>query len=296
MAVDTRAPAAPRGLLSRAFLVCLLTVNAIGLAITAAAFLNADVGVDWAMYQEAGRRVVAGGLFEWPDDSIMVWRYSPAIAYVFAFISPIGYVGWAALHFLVLAALPRYAALMTLAAWPFWNDVYNGNTLTFVFVAAFLGLRGSRPASLAFLTLTLLMPRPFMIPAAVYLLWKDRGLWMPAAVIFLAHASIVVFSGWHVPWLEELATTSRSTGEIFGNVGPTRLLGALWLVVGLPVGVWLTVKGRVGLAGLAISPYVLAPYYLMVGLDLFPWLRGRVRLSPRARFPVDSRSPTRAAN
>lgn len=252
----------------RALLVSITTVNIIGLVLTAAAFLYADIGVDWAMYQEAGRRVTDGGLFDWPDNSIMVWRYSPVIAYLFALISPIGYLGWTLLHFGALALLPWRMALITLVSWPFWNDVYNGNTLTFVFVAAFLALRGSRSAALVFLAFTLLMPRPFMLPVAAFLLWHDRVLWLPLAGLFAGHALAVVLSGWHTEWIAELVSTSRSAGEIFGNFGPTRVFGVAWLVVGLPLAGWLTVMGRVGLAGLAMSPYILVPYYLMALLDL----------------------------
>jgi hypothetical protein len=261
-------PLGRRRFLIHVGLAALVTVNVIGLTITAAAFVYADVGVDWAMYELAGYRVFAGDLYNWPDGGIMVWRYSPIMAYAFAFVAPLGYLGWTALHFASLVLIPRRLALLTLAAWPFWNDVYNGNTLTFVFVTAVLALRGSRPASVGFFALTLLMPRPFMLPLAAFLIWKDRHLWWPIAAVFVAHAIAVAWSGWGPAWVVELLGTSRSAAEIFGNFGPTRVFGPAWLLVGAPLAAWLTVRGRVGFAGLALSPYILAPYYLMGLLEL----------------------------
>jgi hypothetical protein len=240
-------------------LVALWTVNVIGLSIVAAAFLLADIGVDWAVYVEAGRRVFDTDLYHWTG--ILVWRYSPVAAWGFAALTPIGYLGWTALHFGALALLPRKVGLLALVSFPFWDDVYNGNTVTFVFVAAVLALRGNRWAGIAFLALCLLIPRPFMIPIALYLLWQDRGLWLPFAGIFVAHALAVMWSGWGPEWAAMLLTTSQS--EVYGNFGPTRIFGAWWLLIGVPLAVWLTVHHRPGLAGLAMSPYILAPYYLM---------------------------------
>src|SRR5688572_29142019 len=92
-------PLRQKRFLTQAGLAILFTVNLIGLAITAAAFVYADVGVDWAMYELAGQRVFAGDLYTWPDGGIMVWRYSPVMAYAFAIVAPLGYAGWTALHF-----------------------------------------------------------------------------------------------------------------------------------------------------------------------------------------------------
>ena len=71
---------------------------------------------------------------------------------------------------------------------------------------------------------------------------------------------------------------SSSTDEVGSafNVGPTALIGLWWLLLGVPLGAWLFWRGRVGLAGLAISPYLL-PYYLMMALLDIP--SGRSALS-----------------
>lgn len=262
-----RFPVRARRLLVRAGIAALVTVNSIGLAVIAAAFLHADVGVDWTMFVIAGDRVFSGGLYDWPDDGLMVWRYSPAIAYLFAGLAPIGYLGWSALHIGALALLPRRLGLIALVSFPFWTDVYNGNTVTFVFVAAVLALRGSRVAGIVFLALLVLMPRPFMLPIGAYLLWTNRSLLLPSLVVLIAHTAVVIGSGWGPEWVARLVGTARSMSEIAGNFGPTRIFGPSWLIAGIPVAVWLARSGRVGLAGLAMSPYILATYYLMALVD-----------------------------
>lgn len=52
------------------------------------------------------------------------------------------------------------------------------------------------------------------------------------------------------------------------NFSPTRLIGVVWLLIGVPLAAWLTWKGRVGIAGLAMTPYLLPPYLLMLLWDL----------------------------
>ncbi len=141
-------------------LAALLTVNVILLGVTLAAFLFADVGVDWMVYRDAGRNALGRELYAIEPP----FRYSPLLAYAFTLIGPLGYLPWAVAHIAVLALLPRRVALIALASFPFWADVYHGNTLTFVFVAAYLALSGSRWATWAFLAMAVLMPRPLMLP------------------------------------------------------------------------------------------------------------------------------------
>ena len=70
-------------------------------------------------------------------------------------------------------------------------------------------------------------------------------------------------------WVARLLDSTADIGSDF-NIGPSALIGSWWLIVGIPLGIWLTWRGRIGLAGLAVSPYVL-PYYLLIGvLELVP--------------------------
>lgn len=47
-------------------------------------------------------------------------------------------------------------------------------------------------------------------------------------------------------------------------------LAVAWVPIGLALGAWLTWKGRLGLASLAVSPYVLPYYLVMALLELVP--------------------------
>lgn len=249
----------------------LLTVNFILVAVTVSAFFLADIGNDWWVYREAGERVFGTGLYEWGDSQHLVWRYSPVMAWGFAALAPIGFWGWAALHFAALLLIPRRLALYALLSFPFWVDVYNGNTLTFVFVAAVLALRGSRGWSLVFLALCLLIPRPFMLPVMAWLLWKDRGLWLPFLGLFAVHAALVLVSGWGPEWMDALLfRSSEDPRTIDNNWSPSALIGSWWLLIGVPLAGWLTWRGRLGLASLAISPYLGVSYWLMGLLEFLP--------------------------
>jgi len=104
------------------------------------------------------------------------------------------------------------------------------------------------------------MPRPVHLPLAALLLWKNHDLWRPAVVIFAVHAIAVLASGYALDWV---TTTVQYAGDFDKPLGPTRYLGFAWLVVGIPLGILLTWKGRVGWAGLAITPYLLAQYLLL---------------------------------
>jgi hypothetical protein len=59
------------------------------------------------------------------------------------------------------------------------------------------------------------------------------------------------------------------------DLGPTRFLGMAWLIIGVPLAAWLTWKGRVGWAGLAMSPYVPPVYLMLLLFELRPALQSR---------------------
>jgi hypothetical protein len=195
------------------------------------------------------------------------FRYSPVAIWV---IQPIavatGAVGFALLQFASLLALPRTIGLIVAVSFPFWFDVLWGNPFTFVFVAAFLALRGNRVAIIGFIVLTLLMPRPIQVPLLVWLLWREPWVRLPFAGIFLAHAGLVLWSGYTVDWVRSLMDASGFEATQAYNFGPTRFVGYAWFVVGVPLAVYLF-RRHPGWAGLAISPYVFGQYWLMVLVD-----------------------------
>lgn len=232
-----------------------------------ALILRGEPAVDWTHFQEASQRFLSGGLYELSES--YGWRYSPLAAYAFGALGILGTTGWRLLHLGAALALPGPLLIaVTLLSWPFWWDVQTGNTVVFFLLAGAWALRGSRLATAGYLIGLLLIPRPVMLPLAAWLLWKRPAWRLPFATLFVAHALAVAATGWGDEWIRELMN-AKEIGSAT-DVGPSRILGRAWLVVGVPLGIWLTWKGRVGWASLAVSPYLL-PYYLLMGLlELVP--------------------------
>lgn len=252
-------------------LAALLLVNLYFLLLTVAAYFFADANVDWTLsYAPAAHRVFDGTLYDWTggaygvEGGVYIFRYSPLFAWLFVGIAPLGALGWTLLHFAPLLALPRRVALLALASAPFWNDVYNGNIQTFAFVAAFTALRGPRVGTLAFFALTLLAPKPIMLPVLIWLLWKrpETRAWFAGLVIL--NVALVALSGYGPEW----AASFLRAGDDLGNradFGPAKLIGAAWVPIGLALAGWFTWKGRLGLASICACPYWLL-HYLLFGL------------------------------
>ena len=220
--------------------------------------------VDWVQYLDASRRVTEGDLYVQTGD--YGWRYSPIAAYAFGIIGIIGTAAWRLIHIAAAVAMPRLPlAAVTLVSWPLWYDIETGNTVVFFLLAGAWALTGSRLATGAYLVGLLLIPRPLMVPLAAWLLWKRPEWRLPVLGLFVIHGAAVLATGWADEWIAELIATPASIYISSTNVGPSRFVGLAWLIVGLPLGAWLTWKGRLGWASLAVSPYLL-PYYLLMGL------------------------------
>ncbi|MBA2632983.1 MAG: hypothetical protein H0U86_08310 [Chloroflexi bacterium] len=220
--------------------------------------------VDWVQYLDASRRVTEGDLYVQTGD--YGWRYSPIAAYAFGIIGIIGTAAWRLIHIAAAVAMPRLLlAVVTLVSWPLWYDIETGNTVVFFLLAGAWALTGSRLATGAYFVGLLLIPRPLMLPLAVWLLWKRPEWRLPVLGLFVIHGAAVLATGWADEWIAELIATPASIYISSTNVGPSRFVGLAWLIVGLPLGAWLTWKGRLGWASLAVSPYLL-PYYLLMGL------------------------------
>jgi uncharacterized membrane protein len=214
---------------------------------------------DWALWQAIPGGLAEGQLYDLDTRLPYVW--SPVAAPLMAVMGTLGVWFSIALHVAAVLLLRdvRLIALM-LASWGFWTDTVSGNTITFVVVAGVFALRGNRMAGLVYLVLLLLIPRPLQIPLAIWLLWKMPGLRWPFVGLFAVHAVAVFVSGYAIDWLQ--TTLAYSAGPVF-NLSPAYWLGLWWLVVGLPIAAWLTLRGRVGWAGLAASTYVVPGYLLM---------------------------------
>jgi hypothetical protein len=196
------------------------------------------------------------------------WRYSPVLLPVAALVVAGGPWVLGAAHLVALAALTRLGTwmvwLVALSAF-FWVDLLVGNVFTFVAVAGAFAVAGSRGGALIFLILTLLMPRPVQIPLAMWLLWRRAELRIPFAAVFGLHAFGVLASGLAGAWIGALFGSLSQASEPFA-LGPGRVLGAWWLVLGIPLAglmVWRGSARVAALAGLVASPYLLPQHLLM---------------------------------
>lgn len=265
----------------------------IGAAVVFSVFLSAltvatwaPLPFDWAIFTEAATRFWAGGLYE--TDATYAYRYSPLLAPALAALGWMGPIAWRGLHLVAALALPSWRLrLVVLASWPFWFDTSTGNTVIFVALAAAWALRGSSAGTASFLVLTLLIPRPLMLPIAASLLWRRPEWRVPFAAAFVVHAVLVLLTGWGDEWIGILLSSTAESGSGL-NLAPSRWVGSWWLAIALPAAAWLTVRGHLGWASLMAAPYWL-PYYLVMPLleiDRRAWGVGR---TPAGR--ADERPP-----
>lgn len=202
--------------------------------------------------------------------SVESFRWSPLAWWGLHLVVPLGLTAW---------RLAQLAAVFTLRDWrvivlvlisaPFWMDVTSGQAMTFVAVVAWHAVSGSRIGSWIFLALALLMPRPLMLPVLIWLLWKRPGLRGGFALMVAVSTVAVVASGLGPDWGARLLQSSSEVQHV-NNLAPSRWIGGAWVPIALALAAWLTIRGRLGLASLAASPY-LFPYYLLMGiLELLP--------------------------
>lgn len=250
---------------------------------------------DWGLWLIVPQMLESGTLY---DFGYFVW--SPVAAYLLIPVVAAGYQVWFALHVgaLALVGNPR-VVLLVLASFPFWADTLMGNAMTFVAVAGFLAVQGSRAGAVAFLALTVLMPRPLQLPLAASLVLADRRLALAAAAMLAATGAVAIVTGYLDDWIASALPFGSGSMEHLGNVGPTALIGPAWYVIGVPLAIWLTTRRRFGLAGLALTTYV-APQYLLALLwelpqSLLAWRSGqsgpfaaRVGTDSRARHAISA--------
>lgn len=254
----------------------LIAYVAVNVALIVLRIRPSEERIDWRLFSQLPGLLESGTLYAQTEAGRWVW--SPVAAWIMAGVTTIGYWPWLGVHFAALAFLRDWRLIgLALVTWGFWVDVQQGHHLVFVTLAAVFAVRGSRPAAVIYFALFLLAPRPLEVPLAAWLLWRDRALWKPWVVVFAVHAALVLASGYGPEWI---ASMSRQT--ISGwNLSPAYWLGLAWLIVGIPLGVWLTVKGWPAVAGLAVSHYVLPQYILFVLVDV------ATRVQPAEQRTVD---------
>ena len=226
---------------------------------------------DWNVWERVPDRLAELRLYDHSDPAY-TWVWSPLAAWLIAVVVlPIGPWVWAALH---LAALPllrdwRLMAFVGLS-YPFWMDTLMANTFAFSALMGFAAWRGNRWAGIGYLALLVLMPRPVQLPLAALLLWRDRSLWLPFAGFAVVGVVTTVGSGYAADWLRVLVGLGADYPSQEFNLSPTRILGPVWLLVGIPLAVWLTTRKHPGWAGLAMTPYLVPQYLLILLLELRP--------------------------
>lgn len=259
-----RWPALARNALVGACLILAVVVNVVGLATIVVDHARA---FDWDNYVEAARRFPLGTLYEWQHP--YSYHYAPQLAPVLGVLSGAGITAWRVAHFVALALLPsRRLALLLLVSYPFWFDVNTGNLMVFVLLAAAWAYRGNGPATGLYLALCLLIPRPIMLPLLAWLLWQRPAWRWPFAGMAVLVVLTAVPTGYLPDWIGSFADTGVKEVANDFNLSPSQFMGAAWLVVGLPLAAWLTVRGRLGWASMAISPYLLPYWVQMLGLEL----------------------------
>ena len=204
------------------------------------------------------------------DENSYLW--SPLAVPILRLVIPLGIGFWYALHVVALLLIrPWPMAGLVAVSWPFWYDMASGNVGIFVFVAAWWAVKGNRFGIVAFLALALLIPRPLMLPVVAWALWREPWTRIPFVAAAIAHVGIVAGMGLLDDWLLRLAEASGTERLQPANLSPSRWLPyPLWAAIFLPLAAWLTYRGRLGLASLAISPYIFPLYLLMGFLELRP--------------------------
>ena len=202
---------------------------------TIVAVFDGSYAFDWANFIEAGERFGTGTLYE--VDPPYAYRWSPVAAWLLGFVTLMPLWLWQVLHLAVLPLLRSWLLVAAvLVSYPFWFDVQTGNLMTFVAVLGVLALRGGRVATAAFLVLAVLIPRPLMLPLAVWLLWQRPATRLPFAAFFLAHAAVVIALGYGAEWLAALTSVQAELANDY-NFGPSRFIGSLWVPIGAPAAV-----------------------------------------------------------
>jgi hypothetical protein len=248
--------------------------------------LSGGVAVDWMDFVHASEHVGSGTLYGFPYP--YTFRWSPFAALAFGLIAPMGLLFWRLLHIAALAALRDWWLIgVALIAYPFWFDVETGNIMTFVVVLAVLAVRGSRIAGAAYLLLIILVPRPIQVPVAAWLLWRRPDLRLPFAAAFVLHTVAVFAVGYGNEWIGALLGSGSELGGTL-NLAPSAVIGWLWIPISVALSVWFFSRGRLGLASVALSPYWLPYYLLMLLLELDP--HARRQMLPKPDLATDARA------
>lgn len=116
--------------------------------------------------------------------------------------------------------------------------------------------------------LRLLIPRPIMLPLLAWLLWQRLAWRLPWVGMVAVVVLTAIPTGYLLDWIGSLVQSGVKDITNDFNLAPSRFLGPSWLIIGVPLAAWLTHRGRLGWASMAISPYLLPYWVQMLGLEL----------------------------
>lgn len=197
-----------------------------------------------------------------------VW--SPLAAPLLSVLELMGPDLWRFLHVSAALAFPTWRMrAIVLASYPFWFDVNTGNILVFVALLGVYALRGHRWAGWAFLVGTMLVPKPQFAIIAAWLLWKHPEYRKPLLWVVPIYALLVLSTGYAFDWLTSLPGASHDIANPYQFL-PSRIIGAWWLVIGLPLAGWLAWKDHPGWASIVGSLYAGAPQLLLLTVERSP--------------------------
>jgi hypothetical protein len=285
--------------------------------LSGAAFLIADLVIIWigiqadfafdftCCYQQAAERAItdASTLYDWSET--YTFRYTPVGALPFIPLVPLSEQGaaWAWLMFkvgvLVLTAAwfaSRWtgmrrigAALLVLTFPPIVHDLVIGNVSTITVLAFLAVARWQDPrGGVAIGLLTVLMPKPHLVPVLAYLAVRRPRDFLAALGTMGAGVAIGLVIFGVEPWVEFIGTLREPLDRTFtANIGWSGLLGQLGVVIGVGIGLAVLVAGMLLggargyglsiLAGILAGPYTFIHYLSGTVVAVEPVLRTRPR-------------------
>ena len=287
------------------------------LLIVAAAFVLADVALIWigsqrdfafdftCCYQQAGDRALhdPSTLYAWSDT--YTFRYTPIGALPFVplvGLSPLAAAwAWLAFKLVVLVVIAAWfsnawsgaarwlVALAVLMFPPVVHDLVIGNvSVITLFVLIAIARWQDARGGVALGLLTVLMPKPHLIPVIAYLAIRRPRDFLAAMGTIGAGilAGLAIFG--IEPWIAFFGTLREPLERTFtANVGWSSLLGNAGVIIGLAVAAILFVMGLLlggsrgyGLsiiAGIAAGPYTFIHYLAGTLVAVEPVLRTRPR-------------------
>ncbi len=283
----------------------------------ATAILLADLAIIWigvqadsafdftCCYQQAADRALSdpSTLYEWSDT--YTFRYTPIGALFFTPLAPLdeAVASWAWLAFKVgvlavtavwfarpWAAHRRWLVMLLVVAFPpIVHDLVIGNVstltvLVFLAVARWQDARGGVALGL----LTVLMPKPHLIPVLAYLAIRRPRDFLAALATMAGGVAVGLVIFGIEPWIAFVETLREPLERTFtANVGWSGLLGPVGVVVGVVIGLVVLVSGMLlggargyGLSiigGILMGPYTFIHYLSGTIVAAEPTLRAKPR-------------------